>query len=517
MDEDKEIILNRPQALLHLVNANKCYALWGRASGKSSGGLGPRSFTLFEKMPRAQIGLPMPSYVMGFKNILPNIVGFWQNQMGLVEGENYVIGRRPPDDWPKPLIPILDFKYVISFDTGNAMPMLSLEVEGSANGYNLQALIGDEGKFFKEKKLKEIIRAVRGCNKEFGHMPEFQSQWFFSDKYDGDVEWMLNKRSLVNMPLIKAIVKMQLHIENMEAEFELTKNPAIGKEISFQTNRLNNIRKSLVFVSEASAEENREILGDKYFEDQRADSTKIEYDTAIDNKDPDRVENSFYPALTEQHYYNQLHDVDTTRPLMIAPDYQWRISPIVTAQYGILPGAKALSLNFVHSCHELAPLGLNDAIDKWANHYKAHGHKLVYYLFDKTAVGKSSTNKPFFETVVERLKYNGWRVAPINMGETPRHDDKFRMISKFLNGVTGKPQVRINALTNQYMIGSINRTAAITYNGKTSKNKQPEKNLSIPAEKATHYSDCFDMIIYGALDLDLVPRGTGALVGSILS
>ncbi len=273
----------------------------------------------------------------------------------------------------------------------------------------------------------------------------------------------------------------------------------------------------MVFVSEASAEENREILGDKFFEDQKEDNTSIEYDIAIGNEDPDRIENTFYPGLLEHHFYNIADDVVTNKALMIACDYQWRISPIVTAQYAVLPGAKELSLNFVQSCHTLAPEGLNEAIDQWAYHHRDHVHKLVYYLFDKTAVGKSPTNKPYYESVMERLKYNGWMVVPINMGETPRHDDKFKMISKHLRGTTGKPHIRINALRNQDMIISIKLSPARTYNGKTSKDKSSEKNMSKPAVKSTHYSDTFDMLIYGTLELDLVPKGGVQFIGSSLS
>jgi len=510
MDDNRYIEVNRPQILLHLVNANRTYGLWGRGTGKTNGGLGPRIIHLFNKMPCSQIGLVVPSYVMGFKQIINNIAGFWQNEMGLVEGENYVIGKKPPEEWPNPIIPVLDHKYVTSFDNGCVMPILSLEVPGAGNGFNLQALVGDEGKFFKEKKLKEIIRAMRGCFREFGHLAEFQSQWYFSDKYEGDVEWMLKKRELQDNNMIRAVVAMQLEVDRLKQQPQTS---SIKYHIKKYNALLANVRKGLVYVSEASAEENRDILGDKFFEDQKEQSSDIEYTVAIDNKDPDRVENSFYPNFNEKHLYHITNDVDSSRPLIIAADYQWRISPIVTAQAGILPGERTPSLNFVYSCDELHPKGLPDAVDKWCHHNRGHINKTVYYMFDKTAVGRSPSTKPFFEVVKERLEYNGWNVVLYNMGETPRHDDKFKMISRHLKGSAGKLPIRINALRNEHLIRSINLTPAMSYHGKTSKDKSSEKNPSVPPRKATHYSDVFDMILYSCLELDLVELNAGASAG----
>lgn len=501
MAATKDIDLNNPQATIHLVNANKTYALWGRATGKSNGGLGPRIIHLMNAMPRSQIGFVAPSYKMAFGQILNNIAGFWQNEMQLVEGENYVIGRKPPDEWIKPFIPVMDHKYVISFDEGSVMPVLSLEAEGTGNSFNLQAVVGDETKFFNERKLKsEVVRAIRGCNAEFGHLAEFQSQWYFTDKYGGNVEWMLAKRKQMDITLINAVIRLQLEVN----ELKNSADPDIVK-INTYEKLLRNIRKDLVFVSEASAEENRVILGDKYFQSQKEDSTPIEYDVAILNNDPDQVENSFYPSLRDTHFYNTQLDVDPSKFLIMAADYQWRISPIVVAQYGELPGNNEISLNFVYSCYELHPKGLIDAIDKLCHHFRNHPTKVIYYLYDKTATNKNPTTKPFYETVIERLQSNGWAVAHENMGEPPLHTEKFKSISKQLDGGKDLIPIRINKIRNEDMITSIRRTPAINFNGKTAKDKISEKNLSIPAVKSTHFSDVFDMILYGCLDLNLIP------------
>lgn len=516
--ETKEVFLNKPQADIHLVNASKTYCLWGRATGKSNGGIGPRIVHLFNQMPGAQIGFTAPSYKMAFGQILPNVLGFLQNEMNLFENENYVIGKKPPDEWPQPIIPIFDHKYVLSFDNGCAMPILSLEAEGTGNGFNLQANVGDEAKFFNEKKLKsEVIRAIRGGRKQFGHLPEFESQWYFTDKYNGDIEWLLAKRSLMNQKLIDAVIRLQLEVNEMKHQNDIN----LLRKINQYEILLARIRKDLVFVSEASAEENRDILGDKYFENQKADSTQIEYDVAIGNKDPDRVENSFYPQLSDNNLYTENIDVDPSRPLIIALDYQWRISPIVGAQIAQLPSSGGagggLSLNFVYSCHALHPEGISGAIDKFCHHFRNHPTKLVYYLFDKTATGKNPTVQAFYETVIECFRKHNWYINPCFMGEPPLHNEKFKSINRQLAGEENVLPIRINVIRNGDMLTSIRLAPAKQYNGKTAKDKSSEKNLSYPAVKSTHFSDTFDMIVYGVLDLNLVPHNSDAGFGMIIS
>jgi hypothetical protein len=497
MEDELIIELNHPQILVHTVNANKTVILWGRAGGKTNGVWGPRIEHIFEKMPGCQMGFIVPTYEMGAKNIIPNIIGFWENQMGLVEGEDFVNGIKPPDEWDKPIIPVPNYKNCITRSNGCVLVMLSLAVEGAGNGFNLQSLGGDEGKFFDEKKVNEIRRALRGCQKQFGHLPEYLSEWYSSDKYGGDINWMLRQRENCDDKLIKSVVTMQQKVD------DLKQSKGNKEKIKYYNDLLIKIRKNLTYVSEASSYENIENLGEKYFEDQRKISTPLEFSIAIENKDPDKVEHSFYPNFREHHYYNLYNDVDPTLPLIIAADYQWRISPIVQAQYRLLPGTDIMSLNFNYSCHTVAPLGLIEAVDKWCYHNRGHQNKLVYYVFDKTATVKSSTSAQPYVSVSQRLQQNGWQVVEINTGDQPKHDAKFKSINNRLKDEANHTPIRINTNANKDLIASINNTAAKSLNGKTAKDKSAELNKSIPAVKTTHYSDTFDMIIH-ADDLGVI-------------
>ena len=172
--DSKEAGLNISQALIHIINANVCYNLWPRAGGKTSGGIGPRILHLSESMPRSQIGLVADTFERIDKNLIQGLKAYWQEELGLLEEVDFVVGKKPLEHWTKPLFVPKDWSRVVAFQTGFCVCMISLAVQGSANGFNLQALIGDEVKYWDEAKFKsEVKPAIRGAKKHFGHLAEF--------------------------------------------------------------------------------------------------------------------------------------------------------------------------------------------------------------------------------------------------------------------------------------------------------------------------------------------------------
>ncbi|WP_132053767.1 hypothetical protein [Pseudocnuella soli] len=170
---------------------------------------------------------------------------------------------------------------------------------------------------------------------------------------------------------------------------------------------------------------------------------------------------------------------------MIALDYQHSITPVVTAQWGVLPGSPWTTLNFVRSLHAL-PGSLERAMELWCDAYESHHEKLVYYIYDHTAIAR------------------GWSVVEVYTGDAPDHGVKQESIRKWLRK-TGDKAIRMNEERNPFLIKSINKTDAVLVQGKTKKDKSSERSKKVPPEESTHYSDDFDMIVWGALELELVP------------
>ena len=522
----KDFGLNLPQAKALLVNANKNWILWARGTGKTTGVLGPKSWDLVHKMPRAKGGLIGKDYEQIFDRTLPEIVSVWE-QLGYIENKHWRIGK-PLDGWEKPIIPPMKWDNVISWYNGAAIHLLSLAVRGCANGLSLQWLIGDEAKFFKQRLLKEILKAVRGLRKEFGHLPEYQSYWFATDKWTDDlseIQWILDYKKKVNHDAVEVALDLQLEINRLRDGYEKktdNEQKDVEKKVSEIENVLTPLRKTMINVTEASSIDNLEVLGQEYLDSQRQDLGEDEYDIAIDNKDPKRSRRGFYPGLNDDvHFYEMDNDIQYDLPLIIAADYQASISPICITQFAKLPGQMMESLNFNRQVYEEQPKGLEEACNSFIKLMHRHLDKTVYFVHDSTAIGKNPFGKTYAQLVTDTLAAGGWSVIPVYTFKPPRHGVKFEQIKKLHKNTDPiqSPLIRFNKRYNDCLITSMDRALAITTAGETKKDKHLEdtnRYPDYPQRYATHFSDVHDQIVWATHVLKLVPIGhKGSWVGAI--
>lgn len=516
----KHLMLNEPQALVHLINANKTYCAWGRGTGKTSGVLGPRLLHLTEVMPRCQIGFITDTYERFRNTISKAIEGFVTNEMGLVEGLDFVMFTKPPPHWTKPLYPIRKYDHVISFATGVAIVGGSMKIPGSLNGENLQALIGDEMKFVKQARLTEAKRAVRGARKQFGHLPEYRSEWYTTDKYGEEIWWYLDKRKEINRKKLATVLKLSLRVQQLQALMEAARDDKnLYYRYSKEKNKLEallngwidksgkfhpGLRNALINFSEAALIENIQIIGQEAYDDLIKEcASENEKLVALENKDPDRAESQFYPSLSDANKYESSCDYNPNLPLVIILDYQWRLTPVVVCQVGKLPGSNIETLNFIDNID--SEVGINDALQKFHERYQHHPYRDVIYLYDHTAKGRKPDGKPFFESVLNYMDNLHWNIRGVDMGQAPEHSAKHENTKNYLNsdGTITMP-IRINRTTCTYMILSMQLASAVIKNGVTQKDKTSETKLSIPARLSTHYSDCFDQAVRAIIELKLV-------------
>ncbi|MGN6293754.1 MAG: hypothetical protein ACTHMV_13505 [Chitinophagaceae bacterium] len=494
------------------MNPNVLYCLAPRASGKTSGGIGPRIVRLSEVMPRSQIGLVTDSFERIDKVLLPGLEAYWNEELGLIPDVDYVVHKKPPDHWPKPFFIPKKWDRVTSFSSGFILCEISLNVSGSGNGFNLQAVIGDEVKYWDEKKFNsEVKPAIRGGRKKFGHLPEFQSQWFFSDKFPSkgaDITWVLRKKDTIDQQKVDIVYTLQMEIFRLQQEskdLSRDRRYEADKKIRHIESILLELRKDLVYYCDALPYENIEILGEKYYRDQKRDLPTYEYEVAIENKDPDRAIKPFYPDFSEDHFYNTREIYDPNLPLIIALDYQYSITPIGAAQYFPLDGSPYSTVNIVNSLHTLHPAGMIAALDAFCDRHKDHATKIVYYVYDQTAIGRNPYGTTFKDTVIDHLTLAGWVVIDIYMGDTPDHDIKYEKIKEMLT-IKGDMAVRVSRQFNKNMIRSIQLAPAKIVQGKTKKDKASElETAKTPPEDATHYSDVFDQLLWAIIQLRIVP------------
>jgi hypothetical protein len=503
MNDFKEVHLHDSQAMIQIINANTTYCAWQRAGGKTGGGIGPRIQRLSEVMPRSQILIFSDTYDRLQTRILPNIVGFLED---------------------KPIIPLDKFDNVVSFSSGMALCLVSLRVEGSANAFNAQAAIGDEVKYCDETKINtEVLPALRGAKDHFEHLPEYLSVWMFTDKFGENIKWYLAKKKLVNQRAVDIVYILQMEIWRLEKELgNYTSTATIikyKKIIADMQQKADKLRKQMVYFSDMKPYENKAAVGEFYFKRQRRIcKSMMEYDVAILNKDPDKVESCFYPTFTETNKYvcDAGADYNPTLPIYTAFDYNFRIAPMPIVQVSNILGSPYITTNFIDAIYTLQPLGLIDTINEFCIKYQNHVNKKIHYIFDHTAIGRNALKTTYKNEVVKAFKLNGWSVTERFIGDAPDHDIKFGMLKTTLVS-SGDYAVRVNKTACEQMIKSIEQSPAILVKGKTAKDKRTETNNNYPAEDSTHFSDAFDMIVWGLYEHNLINKENSIGIGMRLS
>jgi hypothetical protein len=180
----KELTLPAPHIEARLVSANETYLLAARGTWKTSRGLSLFAIDRIYEMPRSTGVLVGLSFEHLGDNTLPPLLQAW-DEFGFSHGDHYVVGKKPPKEWPKPFLGLINEKYdhTISWHNGTVIPLISLAKKASANGISAQWGGFDEVKFMKQKELQdEIFPIFRGNEKHFSHCSGYLSKLFATDK-----------------------------------------------------------------------------------------------------------------------------------------------------------------------------------------------------------------------------------------------------------------------------------------------------------------------------------------------
>lgn len=516
----KELTLPAPHLMARLVRANETYMLAGRGTFKTSRGIALYLVDKVYEMPRSTgvaVGL---SFEHLNDNTIPPLLSALE-EFGFKVGEHYVIGTRPPKEWPRPYLGVINEKYdhVMTWENGTIVYLISLVKKASANGISAQWGFFDEAKFMDERTLIDEIFPIFRGNEEtkrlFSGCSGYLSKFFATDKNadPAQIKWLLNKRKLVNQQAIDIVITLQLELNRMEMDYETAGINRRGKMRPVMADikeKLARLRSSLVHVVEVSAYDVLYAHGEKWLKDKQRNSREHDFRVQYENRDPDRPGEAFYPDFdTNIHTYDDENDINTNAPFIIAADYQHSIAPIPIAQISKLPTAIEPTLNYVDEVYKMDPEGLQEAILEFCMRYRNHQKRTVFYVFDQTATGKRVNADPYYVMVKRILKMNRWAVIDVYTGQVPTHYMKYLDTRGWLThrDITTM-QIRINQRCAKLIV-SITGSAATTKNGRTEKDKKGEQNPLLDQSETTHFSDTFDMINHAVLKLRKVAQSKG--------
>lgn len=511
-----EILVPDQHALIELIDANETYLFGSRGSFKSTVGGGLYNIRRVFEMPRSTgVGVGI-SFNNLYENTVPPLKAFLLSK-GFVEDVHFTICKPPPADWPKPYLGVVDRKYAntMSWYNGTAKQFVSLRRKASANGVSAQWGDIDEIKFMDQAELvDEIFPIFRGNERYFKHCSGYLSKFFMTDKNAelAKIQWLLNKRSLVNQNKVNIVLSLAIEERRLKEEYNTatkTRQKELKVDIFAIETRLAILRSNMVYVSEINANDVRPILGNKWYKDKERNTKERDWNNIYLNIDPSRPAELFYPSFDEKiHTYTDPVDIIKTEPFIISSDYQHTVAPIPIAQISQLHNQSSPTLNFVDEVYTLHPKGLRDAVALFCEKHKYHDFKLVYYVFDHTAVSARVDADVVSQIIVDELEKHGWDVVQVYTGQAPDHYQKHNdTVDWMTNTERTNLDIRINKRCVKLITSINNAGARTTGHGteqKTQKDKRPETNKELDQSETTHFSDAFDMILDAVLKQKLI-------------
>lgn len=529
-----EVYFNKPQRLTQLIGANISVIVAGRRTGKTDSIAAPFVLRNMQRMPGSTGGIVVPTFKHGLTNTLPGLFAAWK-RWGYIRGVHYVIGRRPPKTFARPIIEPAEFEHVISFYNGSCAVIISQDRPGSSNSLTLSWLLIDEAKFIDYNRLKdETFPANGGIKSHFGKHSCNHSILILSDMPQTQKgSWFLHYKEKMDVEVIRAIEGLVYDIWRLKKRMKETK--ASGQEVPrawiyqlrHKDRQLNQLRSVATYYKEYSSIENLQLLGENYIRQMKRDLTPLTFQTSILCQRIGIAKDGFYSSMRERHKYDASNfeyldeiaqsfyedcdgqcsmvngqldcradrDCNPLAPICIGMDYNANINWIVAGQ----PSGRRL--NVLKSFYVKFERKLPALIDDFCQYYAFHQNKTVIFYYDTTALGSNyAVNEQDFRwVIIHEFERHGWSVIDVYLGNPMRHDEKYLLINQ---AFAGKQRLMpfFNRQNNDDLILAIQAAGVARGRNGFHKNKAGEKLAETEEDLLEHRTDgtdAFDTLFIG--------------------
>ena len=211
--------------LVSLVGARKTYCELGRGSAKTTDVQCERLVDVMYDMPGAPCAWVADTFQNLTTNILPSVLEGLERK-GFREGVHFVIEKEPPvfteaeksdlPDWLrphfwKPYNRLVSYKRTMVFFTGLNIRFGSLDRPSTLAGASYVFVFGDETKYFREEKIANLLKAVRGYRLEYGDSVFYRGVSFTSDVADpshiGEYDWMQKNAAAMDIDAVLLVMR----------------------------------------------------------------------------------------------------------------------------------------------------------------------------------------------------------------------------------------------------------------------------------------------------------------------
>ena len=473
------------------------YMIAGRGSAKTTEFQAERLIEMIYDMPGAPVVWVSDTYTNLQKNILPTLQEALEMK-GYKENTHYVIGKRPPefttseklsleptlrDHFWKPHNKVVSYKNTMIFFTGFNITFGSLDRPASLAGRSYVHVFGDEAKYFKESKIGNLMKAVRGYRAKYGTSVFYRGHTFTTDMPNkaniGEYDWMLNFRNKLNTKGIMLALKTALVVNEALQEYLVAKDEGDVVEIAkkkrtyerwyerWVTVRLHKSAHTFFYI--ASSYVNVDVLTPEYFEEASADELG-DFKTAIlSMKASLESGERFYANLAERHlYYDGTNEAVTedldllqqedcgvlkyhniNRSIDIGVDFGNMMSLCVAQDSGKFYRVS----KFIYT---LSPQFITDLAAEFKRYYQPQREKTVHMYYDRAGNNYKKAGKDLasqlkkeieFDTIEGKEVKTGWKVILMSEGQgNIGINEEWVFMNELLNGYNKRlPKVLIDA------------------------------------------------------------------------
>lgn len=454
---------------LQVIKPYKMF-LGGRGSGKTTTE-GGEQYRSMREMPRSKGFLASSTYAQLLNSTLPAVEMKW-GEMGLVEGEDYVVGIKPPKSFEKCLDEPRKYENVVSFANGRRLQMMSMDRPDLQRGGTFVDGACDEAALVSHDHVtKVMIPSLRGMVREFNTPLRGVFRAYTSIPWKPSGYWSL------------------------DYEEKAKSSP------------------DMYHWEEANAYDNIDVLGQDYLTRLEAELPYLEFLVEVMNQRVRKVQDAFYHKFdADRHAYTvrYLYDegdrgIITTgiadpnyKPdevLDISLDFSGYFNCATVWQQGhtIEAKAKRITENCLHQFFVKSDQGkVGELVDKIAAHYIRHRFKVVRLWGEPRGHDpKADTPRTLFQQIQDRFVRHGWTVEiRVKPGQVKAHRERNYFMNEVLaEASTTLPIIRFNDATCKDVIIAMQVTAV---KDDYQKDKSKESDRAFPQEHAPHFTDTVD-------------------------
>lgn len=526
---EKKAPFNTPQMQVVLQKPRGGKNIWSRASGKTFI-IAWIIHIIVKNMPRASWGIVGKSYKQILTRTLPSTLNALENDFGYVKDVDFVVNKKPPKGWQRPLYEPEDYNNCMIFRNGCIFPFGSLDGGGSSfRGPSIDGYLGDEALELDKSKIDdEVSPANRGQRRYFGHVPWHHGHFFFSSMgYGTDFKWMLEggdyylEDGFNYRAIREAIVDLQLELVDTP---DKAKMPILWKQIIELKKKLRWYKDSKGFLyTEADVFDNIQNLGWEFIKEQRRTLSELTFLVEMLNFLPDAIEDGFYSNLDRKyHGYSNRFDIsfldnqELGSDALKTPDCRMD-SDVVHGQPLRLSVDWGAKINCLTVCQHLKSINTlrflkdlyvkNQILDVLANnfcqYYMQHFPKELKLIYGHDGNTKMANSEfTYAQQFAIILEANGWEVTMSTESVPLTQQDRYLLWNRILKNTTdhknGKsvdpslPLVEFNLDNCEQTFVSMKNAQAMEGTNGIQKNKKSERNPKVPQEDATHLSDTAD-------------------------